>query len=109
MVRSNASRAVLSAVGTAALLGAASWAQVPNSKVDADQSAYFESKIRPVLVANCLGCHGEKVQKGGLRLDSRDALIKGGGRGAAVVAGDSEKSLLLETVRYAAAVKMPPA
>ncbi len=49
---------------------------------------FFESKVRPVLVANCLGCHGPEKPKGGLRLDSRAAALKGGDSGPAVVAGE---------------------
>ena len=39
---------------------------------------FFEQKIRPLLTEQCLKCHGEKKQQGGLRLDSREALLKGG-------------------------------
>ena len=54
---------------------------------------FFESKIRPVLVAECYECHDAKKQKGDLRLDYRDGLLKGGEEGPAIVPGDAKKSL----------------
>src|SRR6516225_7537681 len=48
---------------------------------------FFETKIRPVLVERCYECHGEKKQKGGLRLDGKAALLKGGDSGPIVVPG----------------------
>lgn len=68
---------------------------------------FFESKIRPVLANSCYGCHTDSAM-GGLRLDSPDALAKGGKRGKAVVPGDPEKSLLITAIRHAdPALKMP--
>src|SRR5258708_19517438 len=73
----------------------------------AAQSAdYFEAKVRPVLAANCYDCHTDE-RMGGLRLDSREALLKGGKSGPAIVPGDPEKSLLIQAVRQTAALKMP--
>lgn len=59
---------------------------------------FFESKIRPVLASACYDCHGPEKQKAGLRLDSRDAVLKGGESGPAIVPGDAEKSLLFQTI-----------
>ncbi len=59
---------------------------------------FFEAKVRPVLATNCYTCHTNSAS-GGLRLDSRDALVKGGGRGPAIVPGDPEKSLLIKAIR----------
>jgi hypothetical protein len=61
---------------------------------------YFEKKVRPILVANCIGCHGQGKQKGGLRLDSRKAMLQGGDSGPAVKPGEPEKSLLVRAIRY---------
>ncbi len=47
-------------------------------KYDTDAIKFVESKVRPVLVARCLKCHGPAQQKGQLRLDSREAVLKGG-------------------------------
>jgi len=55
---------------------------------------FFEAKVRPVLAANCYDCHAEE-QMGGLRLDSREVLLKGGRSGPALVPGDPDKSLLI--------------
>src|SRR6266496_3832302 len=63
---------------------------------------FFEKKIRPLLVEHCYQCHSaqsEKV-KGGLLLDTREGVLKGGDTGAALVPGDPEKSLLIKAVRY---------
>lgn len=69
---------------------------------------FFEKKVRPVLVAQCVSCHGGEKQKGGLRLDSRAAMLKGGDTGPAANPGDAEKSLLVQMVRYDGDIKMPP-
>src|SRR4051794_6002190 len=63
---------------------------------------FFEKKIRPVLVEHCYECHavGAKKVRGGLLLDSRDGVRKGGFNGPAIVPGDPEKSLLIKAVRH---------
>ncbi|WP_417740345.1 PSD1 and planctomycete cytochrome C domain-containing protein [Rosistilla oblonga] len=70
---------------------------------------FFENKIRPLLVDNCQSCHGGKTQWGGLRLDSRQALLQGGDSGAAVVAGSVDESeLIRRIVSDDESEKMPP-
>src|SRR5258706_540391 len=59
----------------------------------ADATTFFETKIRPVLAASCYKCHGSQKALSGLRLDSREAILKGGKHGPAVVAGEPERSL----------------
>jgi hypothetical protein len=72
--------------------------------------AFFELKVRPVLVTSCLPCHGGKKTSGGFKVDSRDALLRGGERGPAIVPGDPSKSLLIRAVRRVDDdLKMPPA
>jgi hypothetical protein len=71
----------------------------------------FESKVRPVLVEKCHACHGPKAEKlkGGLRVDLRELLIKGGDSGPALVPGRPGESLLLRAVRHLDPdLKMPP-
>jgi hypothetical protein len=68
----------------------------------------FEKSVRPVLSANCFTCHGPEKQKGGLRLDSRQALLTGGDSGPAIVPGHPEESLLIKAVHYADEPRMPP-
>jgi cytochrome c553 len=66
----------------------------------ADKIEFFEKRIRPVLVNDCAECHGAKKHKGGLRVDSREALRRGGDTGPAVVPGDPAKSLLLTSIKH---------
>ena len=69
----------------------------------------FEKKIRPVLHATCLPCHGPEKSKAGLRLDSRGALLHGGDSGPALKAGDPDGSLLLKAIRQTdPELAMPP-
>jgi hypothetical protein len=75
---------------------------------------FFETKIRPVLTQHCLKCHSTeaaaaKKLKGGLLLDSRDGLRKGGDTGPAVVPGKPAESLLIQGLKYAGNTRMPPA
>ena len=74
------------------------------------QLDFFEKRIRPIFAERCHECHSaEKKQKGGLSLDTREAVLKGGDTGPALVAGDPEKSLLIEAVRYKNHdMQMPP-
>jgi mono/diheme cytochrome c family protein/cytochrome c553 len=67
---------------------------------------FFKDKVRPILTQNCYPCHTDAAM-GHLRLDSREGLLIGGGRGPAIVPGDPEKSLLIEAVRQTGALKMP--
>ena len=84
--------AVATCAARASLLAAA-----PSS----EQIDYFEKSVRPLLAERCYECHStEKKTKGGLSLDSRESTLKGGDTGPALVAGDPEKSLLIEAVRY---------
>ena len=66
----------------------------------AEQIRFFEANVRPLLANRCFKCHGDKKQWGGLRLDSREALLKGGDSGAAIVPGKPQKSLLIISVRH---------
>ncbi|MDA1232715.1 MAG: PSD1 and planctomycete cytochrome C domain-containing protein, partial [Planctomycetota bacterium] len=67
----------------------------------------FETQIRPILATQCVKCHGEQKQEGGLRLDTREAILKGGESGPAVVPSHADQSLLMEAVRYEG-LEMPP-
>ena len=74
-----------------------------------DAGAFFESRIRPLLVSHCQECHGAQKQKGGLRLDSRAGWEKGGDSGPAITPGDHAASLLMKAVSYTDRdLKMPP-
>jgi mono/diheme cytochrome c family protein len=94
-----------------ATFAAAPAATAPALQLTAAQSAFFENKIRPVLTKNCYKCHSSESLKlkGGLLLDTRDGLLKGGDTGPTIVPGDPEKSLLIKAVRYTDAdLQMPP-
>jgi hypothetical protein len=75
-----------------------------------DGATLFETKIRPVLAGTCFKCHGGEKTAHELKVNSREALLKGGKSGAALVAGEPEKSLLLKAIRRDddAASHMPP-
>ena len=73
--------------------------------------AYFEEKVRPVLVAHCYECHSEEAgeRKGGLWLDRKEGWAHGGDAGPSLVPGDPDESLLVESIRYTDAdLQMPP-
>jgi hypothetical protein len=65
------------------------------------QVAFFEERVRPFLVTECRECHGPGRQRGGLRVDSREALLRGGDSGPAVVPGRASESRLFLAVSHA--------
>ncbi len=71
------------------------------------QIAFFEQKIQPILTAHCSECHTGAKAKGGLRLESRSLLRKGGDSGPVIVPGHVDESLLLAALRHED-LKMPP-
>ncbi|MFO0800588.1 MAG: PSD1 and planctomycete cytochrome C domain-containing protein [Gemmataceae bacterium] len=80
----------------------------PAALADPAGDDFFEKAVRPVLVERCLGCHAADKAKGGLRLDTRDGVLKGGDSGPAAVPGKLADSLLVKAIRYADDVRMPP-
>ena len=77
---------------------------------EAEGDRFFLEKIRPVLEASCFGCHSSTAPKlkGGLRLDSREALLKGGDTGPSAVSGHIDESLLIQAIRHEDGMEMPP-
>src|SRR5258706_7874841 len=73
-----------------------------------EQLDFFEKQVRPLLAANCLACHGPQKQEGGLRLDTREAVLRGGESGPAAVAGNAQESRLVQAIRREGDLKMPP-
>ena len=69
---------------------------------------HFERTIRPILIKHCIKCHGPQRQEGDLRLDSREQLLKGGNRGAAVHLEKANESLILMALRHENDLEMPP-
>lgn len=84
-----------------AITCAAFFSSVGASDPTRKQLDFFESKIRPIFVENCYGCHSENAKQsdGSLFLDSRAGLLSGGDSGPAIVPGDVENSLLIKLVR----------
>lgn len=73
--------------------------------------AFFENRIRPILVAHCYECHAARqgTSEGDLELDSREGIRRGGSRGPAVVPGETQASWLLTAVSHTDAdLRMPP-
>jgi hypothetical protein len=85
------------------------WGGVAGAVTPVEHVRFFEERVRPILVEHCLECHGEKKQKGGLRLDSREGLLKGGKDGKVVVPGKAAESKLIVAVSYKDEdLQMPP-
>ncbi len=79
----------------------------PISHADESES-FFEAKVRPLLVAKCLECHGENEPEAGLKLTSREHVLKGGDSGPAAIAKLPKESLLIKVVNRKGPIKMPP-
>src|SRR5579863_9009491 len=90
----------------AAILLIACAAVAAGSATDAQGVEFFEQQVRPVLVRSCLPCHGPAQQFSALRLDSREAILKGGNRGPALLPGNAAASLLARAIRQED-LKMP--
>lgn len=81
---------------------------------DEQGDEFFEKQVRPILVSRCFDCHsgkladGAKEPKGNLRLDSKEAALKGGDTGPAVVPGKLKESLLVDAINYGQLYQMPP-
>ncbi len=87
------------------------WAM--SSKVSADDGdtlRFFREKIEPVLKAQCYSCHSRQADEvqGGLRLDFKAGVLRGGDSGPAIVAGKSGESLLIQAIRHEGGMAMPP-
>ena len=108
-MKSSLPAAVLLIAWLAAPAGLSAAPPEPLVAPDPAGAAFFESRIRPLLAARCEECHGEKLQHGGLRLDSQPGWRAGCDSGAVIVPGDADESLLIEAVRYAEdGPQMPP-
>ncbi len=74
-----------------------------------EREVWFETRVRPVLIAKCVKCHGAEKQSGSLRLDSHAAILSGGDQGAGIVPGKPDESLLVQAIRRSdESLKMPP-
>jgi len=106
-----AARVASSLIGLLLIAPAVAVAGQSSADKDAKGLAFFESKIRPVLVENCYKCHSTATGKsqGGLLLDTKQGIRAGGDRGPAVVPGNPDASILLTAISHAdSSLKMPP-
>jgi hypothetical protein len=107
-------KTIAALLGMALFLGGASRLIAADEgvpKPDAEGIAFFEAKIRPVLVERCYQCHsaGSEKLKGGLRVDHREGMVRGGDGGPSVVPGKPDESPLIEAIRYRDEfLRMPP-
>ncbi len=85
------------AVGLAALCG---WQGVDAAEDEAARPEFYTAKVKPIFEANCARCHGGLNHRGGLNLDTRAGMLKGGHDGAVLVPGDPDKSLLVRLMRH---------
>src|SRR5437879_3056749 len=103
-------------IGLGIMLWASSTVQAADAadasvKFSPQQVEFYEKQVQPILAENCYKCHSHEADKikGGFVLDSREALLKGGDDGAAIVAGEPDKSVLIKAVRHEDEdLKMPP-
>ena len=99
----------MNVVSMSACLVLAAAAAQADAAPTAEQVRFFESAVRPLLVENCQKCHGTAKQFNGLRLDSREAILRGGDSGPAIVPGKPEESRLIRAVRHTDdEFQMPP-
>lgn len=108
VMRNNLTKSCFMLFATWILTSVASVVFAQEAKLSDEQTKFFESKIRPVLVRECYSCHSTRSQvKGGLWLDTKDGAQNGGDSGPAVVPGDLDSSLLWSAINHED-YKMPP-
>ena len=73
-----------------------------------DGPEFFEKNIRPLFARQCMACHSATAGMGGLKLDTRENMLKGGAHGPAVIPGKPAESMLLRAVGQTSDLKMPP-
>ena len=67
---------------------------------DAARPEFYSTRVQPIFAANCARCHLNGNHRGGLNMDSRAAMLKGGRDGSVLVPGDPSKSLLVALIRH---------
>src|SRR5580704_4861793 len=97
----------LTVAGIRVLLALLAAFSLAAQSTNAGSPEFFENKVRPVLATSCYACHTDSAL-GGLRLDSLEAMTKGGKRGTALVPGSPEQSLLISAIKQTdPKLKMP--
>lgn len=69
---------------------------------------FFDERVAPILTRRCLGCHNDQLKNAEISFQDRDTLLKGGGRGPAIVPGKPEMSVMIQVLSHDGAVQMPP-
>jgi mono/diheme cytochrome c family protein len=92
-----------------ARLGSAAVLLFSASALSAEAVVDYQKDVKPILAQKCYSCHGARKAKGRLRVDSIDAMLKGGDSGPAIVAGKSKDSPLIQSLTGDGDIKrMPP-
>ena len=71
-----------------------------NSGPASNSPEFYTQRVQPIFANNCYRCHGGMNHRGGLNIDTRESLLKGGHTGPAIVPGDPSKSLLVTLIRH---------
>ncbi len=74
---------------------------------EAAKPEFYMTKVQPIFQANCYKCHGGMNHRGGLSIQTRAGMLKGGHEGPVLVPGDPEKSLLVRLIRHEGPAKDP--
>ncbi len=87
-------------LGGTALL-AAGWTLRPVTAQENPASPeFYTQRVQPILQTNCYRCHGGMNRRGGLNIETREGMLKGGHDGSVLVPGDPAKSLLVRLIRH---------
>ena len=96
-----ASGGILIIAISAGLLALADEPERPAKPFTREQLQLYEAEVKPILTKHCLKCHGGGPKiRGGFRLDSREAVLRGGDLGPAALPGDPAQSLLVKAINY---------
>lgn len=93
-------RGVFAGLGLAAIALTSFHLGAVGAQEDAAKPEYYRTKVKPIFEANCVRCHGGLNHRGGLNMDTRESMLKGGHDGAVLVPGDPAKSLLVRLIRH---------
>lgn len=100
-------RSVALALSTTAALCVGLWtsgsraSQSPGHESDpAASPQFYTDHVQPIFASNCYRCHAGMNHRGGLQLDSRASILKGGKAGPVIVPGHPEDSLLIKLIRH---------
>ena len=86
---------------TLSVLISSAWSMsVVHAREDNSKVEFYTTHVKPILDKNCARCHAGMNHRGGLNMDTRESLLKGGHEGPAIVPGDPEKSLLIRLIRH---------